>query len=102
MKKIVICLMAVFTAGAAFCDEKAERDTETKTLSAKLGVMQSKSDKAIPAAELQKAVGVVLLDRIKAGFGFAYEGGGGVALLRAPKGKNWGQPAFLASNNGNF
>jgi lipid-binding SYLF domain-containing protein len=34
-------------------------------------------DRRIPADVLSKACGIVLLDRTKAGFGFAYQGGGG-------------------------
>ncbi len=51
----------------------------------------------MPANLLRKAQGIVLLDRTKAGFLFAYQGGGGVALVRDASG-NWSPPAFLMAN----
>ena len=38
-----------------------------------------------PAETLRKAQGIILLDRTKAGFLFAYQGGGGVAMVKDAK-----------------
>jgi lipid-binding SYLF domain-containing protein len=59
--------------------------------------MQSKSGKSIPADILKKAQGIILMDRTKAGFVFAYQGGGGIAMARDKKG-NWGPIAFMKAN----
>ena len=78
--------------------DKAELDNRIRRLTAKLEEMQQKPDKSVPAGILRKAQGVILLDRTKAGFIFAYQGGGGVAMVRDPKTENWGPVAFLAAN----
>ncbi len=87
MKKITLSLLVLGLAGSAFCADKAELDVKIRMLATKLEALQDKPDKAIPPANLNKAVGIILLDRTKAGFFFAYEGGGGVALLKDPKTK---------------
>ena len=51
----------------------------------------------IPADELRKAQGIVMLDRTKAGFLFAYQGGGGVAMVKDPQTQQWSPPAFLSA-----
>src|SRR3989442_4711498 len=45
--------------------------------SAKFVALQQKPDKRIPAETLRKARGIVLMERTKAGFLFAYQGGNG-------------------------
>ena len=60
--------------------------------------MQAKPDKRIPAENLRKALGIILLDRTKAGFIFAYQGGGGLAMVKDAKSGRWSPPAFLTAN----
>ena len=60
--------------------------------------MQAKPDKCIPASVLDKAQGIILLDRTKAGFLFAFQGGSGVALVKDPKTKTWSPPAFIGAS----
>jgi lipid-binding SYLF domain-containing protein len=60
--------------------------------------MQLNAEKAIPADTLNKAQGIVLLERTKAGFLFAYQGGAGVAMVKDAKTGKWGAPAFLSAN----
>ena len=79
MKTITLSLCVLCLAGPAFCADKAELDAKIRMLATKLETLQDKPDKAVPPADLNKAVGIILLDRTKAGFFFAYEGGGGVA-----------------------
>jgi lipid-binding SYLF domain-containing protein len=67
-------------------------------LTSKFEAMQSKPDKRVPAETLRKAKGVILLDRTKAGFIFAYQGGGGVAMVKDPKTGKWSPPAFVGAN----
>ena len=64
-------------------------------------MMQGKPDKRVPADVLSRAKGIVLLDRTKAGFIFAYQGGGGVAMVRSDSGE-WSPVAFLSANEGSL
>jgi SH3 domain-containing YSC84-like protein 1 len=78
--------------------ERTELDARVRALTAKFEEMQSKPDKAIPSGVLRKAQGIILLDRTKAGFVFAYQGGGGVAMVKDPRSGNWGPVAFLGAS----
>jgi lipid-binding SYLF domain-containing protein len=81
-----------------FAVDQAELDERIRKLTARFESMQDKPDKKIPAEELRKAQGIVLLERTKAGFIFAFEGGGGLAMVRDPKSQKWSAPAFLDAN----
>jgi lipid-binding SYLF domain-containing protein len=94
---IALCLVLGCTVSARAID-KPELDKRLGKLRVKLETLQSKSDKRIPAQTLRKAQGIVLLDRTKAGFIFAYQGGGGVAMVKDAKSGKWGAPAFLSAN----
>jgi lipid-binding SYLF domain-containing protein len=85
-------------AGSAWALDKAALDNRIRQLTAKFEAMQQKPDRYIPPETLRKAHGIILLDRTKAGFVFAYQGGGGVAMVRDPKSRKWSPPAFLEAN----
>jgi lipid-binding SYLF domain-containing protein len=87
---------------SAMAVDKAELDYRIRKLAIKLDALQSKPDKRIPAETLRKAQGIVLLDRTKAGFIFAYQGGSGIALAKDPRTGQWGAPAFLRANEASF
>src|SRR5579859_3229004 len=101
MKKILFGVVTVGIAAYAFALEPVELDNRIHTLAAKFEQLQGKSDKAIPADTLRKAQGIILLDRTKAGFVFAYQGGGGVAMVRNPSGE-WSPPAFFTAHEGSL
>ncbi|MBU6401168.1 MAG: lipid-binding SYLF domain-containing protein [Verrucomicrobia bacterium] len=98
MKTILTGLFCLAFAGAAFATDKSELDFRIRKLTAKFEEMQQKPDKRIPASTLRKAQGIVLLDRTKAGFLFAFEGGSGVALVKDAKSKRWSPAAFYSAN----
>jgi lipid-binding SYLF domain-containing protein len=98
MKTSVIGLVLIGFACSSFAIDKAELDSRIHNLSAKLEALQQKPDKCIPAENLRKAHGIILLDRTKAGFLFAYQGGSGVALVRDSKSDKWSPVAFLSAN----
>jgi len=98
MKTILLGLCLLGFAGTALAIEPSELDARIVRLTGMFTDMQSKPDKSIPPDMLQKAQGIVLLDRTKAGFLFAYQGGVGVALVRDPVTKKWSAPAFLSAN----
>jgi lipid-binding SYLF domain-containing protein len=98
MRTLTLGLLLLGFASSTLALDKAELDSRIRTLTAKFEAMQAKADKAIHADTLRKAQGIVLLDRFKAGFIFAYQGGGGVALVKDPKTEKWGPAAFLRAN----
>ena len=97
----IATLMAMGLAGLACLGasraQANDLDGQLHRLTAKFEAMQQKPGNSVPADLLRKAQGIVLLDRTKAGFLFAYQGGGGVALVRDASG-NWSPPAFLMAN----
>jgi len=78
--------------------DRAELDARLGKLQVSFEVLQDKPDKRIPAKILREAQGIVLLDRTKAGFVFAYQGGSGVAMVRNPSTGQWGAPAFFSAS----
>ena len=96
MKAKIIGFMLLGLAGAALAIEPQELDNRIRALTDKFEAFQSHSDKCIPAETLRNAQGIILLDRTKAGFLFAYQGGGGVALVKDPTlDSKWSPVAFF-------
>jgi len=98
MKKIIALLFTGCIAVSALAKDKAELDNVIRKITAKFEALQAKPDKAIPKETLRSAQGIVLLDRTKAGFVFAFQGGGGLATVRIPKTGAWSAPAFFSAN----
>lgn len=99
MKKlIVLSLTLLGFACSTFASSQAQLDQRITKLTDKFEAMQQKADKAVPADLLLRAKGVILLDRTKAGFIFAYQGGAGVAMVKDEKTKKWSPPAFFNAN----
>ena len=97
MKKLLLSLLVLGFIAPALALTQSDLDNQILNLAAKFDAMQRKPGKNIPADTLAKAKGIILLDRTKAGFIFAYQGGRGVALVRDAAG-NWSPPAFLSAN----
>jgi lipid-binding SYLF domain-containing protein len=95
MKTIIAVLLSCCLVTPALAASKAELDSVLHKITTKFNALQAKPDKAIPAETLGKAQGMVLLNRTKAGFIFAFQGGGGAALVKDPKSGKWSAPAFL-------
>ncbi len=85
-------------AAPAWAVDKMDLNKRITALTTKLQIMQGKSDKRIPAENLRKAKGIILMDRTKAGFIFAFEGGGGLAMVKDEKTGSWSAPAFMRAN----
>ena len=101
MKKLLIALFVLAIAWAASATNKSDLDLKAQKLIDKFQKMQEKPDKCVPADALRKAKGIILLDRTKAGFVFAYQGGGGVAMVKDKKGK-WSPMAFMKADEGSL
>src|SRR5262245_35333443 len=97
MKTHLLTIAICGLASIALAVDKGKLDQRIRELTFKFDTMQHKSDKAIPAEKLRDAKAVILMERTKAGFLFAYQGGGGVAMARDAKGK-WSPAAFLSAN----
>jgi lipid-binding SYLF domain-containing protein len=98
MKTMMLGLVMIGLAGAALAIEPAGLDKRIRELTGKFESLQSQAEKRIPAETLRRAQGIILLDRTKAGFLFAYEGGGGLAMVRnAHQSDGWSPTAFLGA-----
>src|SRR5215510_4946630 len=96
--KLAVLSLWLGLAHAASAVDKAELDQRVRALTAKFEALQQKPDKAIPVENLHKAHGIVLLDRTKAGFVFAFQGGNGVALVKDAGNGQWSPAAWMAAN----
>lgn len=97
MKTNIFVLAALCPALPGLAKDKAELDHGIRKLTGKFEALQAKPDKAIPVETLRQAKGIVLLDRTKAGFIFAFQSGGGLAMVKDPKSGRWSAPAFLTA-----
>jgi len=98
MRVLITGVLLLGLAGSARAVSKAALDQRIRKLTVKFEELQAKPDKSIPAENLRKAKGIILLDRTKAGFIFAYQGGGGVAIVKDPRTGGWSAPEFLSAN----
>lgn len=102
MKTLTLGLLLLGFASSTYAVDKVALDNRIRTLTGKFEELQSKPDKCVPAEQLRKAQGIILLYRTKAGLVFGYQGGGGLALVRDPKTQKWGALGFMRSNEGSF
>jgi lipid-binding SYLF domain-containing protein len=102
MKTIMLGLVAAMLAGNALALDRLELDRRIHVLAARFDEMQRRPNKWIPPDLLLQARGIILLDRSKAGFIFAYQGGAGVAMVRDPKTDEWSPAAFVHANEGSL
>jgi lipid-binding SYLF domain-containing protein len=98
MKMLIASLMLLGAACSALGANRGDLDYRLRKLTWKLEDMQAKVDKRVPAELFRQAQGIILLDRTKAGFVFAYEGGSGVAMVRDTQSHQWSAPVFLKAN----
>ncbi len=97
MKALTLGLLLLGWTTSTFAASKADLDNRVRSLTAKFEAMQQKPELRIPAEHLRRAQGIILLDRTKAGFIFAFQGGGGVALAKDAKSEKWGPAAFFSA-----
>jgi lipid-binding SYLF domain-containing protein len=96
--KMIAFGMAVSLVGTALASDQVELDQRVRAFTARFESLQSQPDKGIPADILRKAQGLILLERTKAGFMFAYRGGEGLALARDPRTQQWSPAAFVSAS----
>ena len=98
MRYVMIGLCFLALAGSVNAVDRSELDARLRKLELKFDALQAKPDKRVPAQLLRQAHGMILLDRTKAGFIFAYQGGSGVVMVKDPATQRWSAPAFLSAN----
>ena len=95
MKRIMIGLL-MGLAVTASAQSKADLDNRIGTLVTKFVAMQEDPKTRVSPGDLQRADGIVLLDRTRGGLGFAYQAGNGIAMVKDPGG-HWSPAAFVSS-----
>jgi SH3 domain-containing YSC84-like protein 1 len=98
MRFLTTTFLLLGLAVPALAVDKANLDKLIVKLTTKFDQLQGKTDRRVPAENLRKAQGIILLDRTKAGFVFAFEGGGGVAMVKDAKTGAWSPPVFLRAS----
>jgi lipid-binding SYLF domain-containing protein len=98
MRTIALTVLFMGCALSALAINTWELNARLETLAGKFGQMEQQPDKRVPPDLLRQAQAIILLDRTKAGFLFAYQGGSGVALARDPATQQWSAPAFVKAN----
>jgi len=78
--------------------ERDNLDQRIRKLSDRFEAMQAKPNKRISPEVLRRAHGMILLDGTRAGLLFAYQHGGGVAMVKDSQTGEWGPASFLGAN----
>ncbi len=98
MKKLLILsLLALFgTAAMRAAASRAELVDRVETCEAILQEFQSRPDTAVPAAVLQKARALIIVNQFKAGLFLGVKDGYGVILVKKPNG-HWSLPVLVSA-----
>jgi lipid-binding SYLF domain-containing protein len=98
MKKLlVLSLLALFSAAFVRAEAtRADLVDRVETCEAILQEFQSRSDTAVPAAVLQRARALIIVNQFKAGFLFGIKDGYGVIMVKKPNGR-WSLPVLVSA-----
>lgn len=88
--------MVLGLACSARAVDRAQLNHRIQSLTAQFTAMEQNPATRVPAYELAKANGIVLLDRTKGAFFFGYQSGNGVAFVKDSAG-HWSAPAFVSA-----
>src|SRR5437879_7704450 len=91
-------LLFLGLAASGLGAERDNLDQRIRNLSERFEAMQAKPGKAISPEVLRKAQGIILLDGTRAGFLFAYQHAGGVAMVKDSRTGEWGAASFVGAN----
>lgn len=97
MKKLLLALCVFGWVSLAGAVQRPIVEQRLQKVINQFELMQQKPDKRVPPELLRRARGIILLDRTKAGFVFAYQGGSGLAMVK-DKNDNWGALAVMKAN----
>ncbi len=101
MKRYILMILLFGLVATAIAETKSELDNRVRKLMAQFDALQSDAQARIPADRLNKALGVIVMERAKGGFIFGYEQGFGVAMVKK-KGEQWSPFSFMDSHEGSF
>ena len=96
MKTIILSLVVIGLACPAMALDRTQLNDRIQSLTASFTQMEQNPATRVPAMDLARANGIILLDRTKGAFIFGYHGGNGVALVKDPGG-HWSAPSFVSS-----
>ena len=99
MKRILLLSLVALFGAAAVRGEVSRADLldRVETCEAILQEFQSHATTAIPAAVLQKAQAIIIVNQFKGAFILGVKDGYGVILVRKPSGK-WSLPVLLSAS----
>ncbi len=86
----------------AFKKDPEKLDERIVKCAAYLDALQSDPQTRIPAQILTNARGVIIIHQVKAGFGFGFQAGNGIAVVRDLQTGAWSPPAFIANVEGSY
>src|SRR5437899_6920105 len=95
---LLSCLLFQGLAGSGLAAERDNLDQRIRNLADRFEAMQAKPGKRISPEVLRKAQGIILLDGTRAGFLFAYQHAGGVAMVKDSRTGEWGAASFVGAN----
>ncbi len=88
--------MVLGLACSARAVDRAQLNDRLQSFTDKFTAMEQNPTTRVPAADLARAKGILLLDRTKGAFFIGYGSGNGVVLVRDAAG-HWGAPAFVSA-----
>ena len=91
-------LLFLSLAVSGLAAERDNLDQRIRKLSDRFEAMQAKPNKRISPEVLRRAHGIILVDGTRAGLLFAYQHGGGVAMVKDSQTGEWGPASFLGAN----
>jgi lipid-binding SYLF domain-containing protein len=93
-----VVLGATLTYAGPFNKTPAELEARFASAELRLQELQAKPGKAIPAAVLANAQGIIIIRKLKVGAGIGAEAGGGVVLVK--NNGDWSAPSFTLAAEG--
>lgn len=96
MKTILLGMLVMGLAVSAHAADRAQLDGRIHSFADKFTAMQQNPSTRVPASELARAQGIILLDRTGGAFFVGFHSGNGVALARDRYG-HWSPAGFVSS-----
>lgn len=91
-----------FGHAQAFKKDPEKLDAKIRNATDYFAALQRDRTTRIPAQILANARGVIIMHQFKAGFGFGFQAGSGLATVRDPRTGAWSPPAFIANVEGSY
>lgn len=99
---VFAAVLATSLALPALAASKNKLDARVRDLTDYFETVQKDRENAVPAEILQKAEGLIIMRKYKAGFIVGVAGGDGVAIVKNKTTGQWGPVGFLTAGEGSF